>query len=83
MLVDTNVLVDVLQDDPDWAQWSIDQLRSQPRVHPLFINPVIYSELSTTFSSIEALDEVIDRMELHMLEVPKPSLVTARPLNPS
>lgn len=77
MLVDTNVLVDVLQDDPDWAQWSIDQLRSQSRVHPLFINPVIYSELSTTFSSIEALDEVIDRMELHMLEIPKPALFLA------
>lgn len=77
MLVDTNVLVDVLQDDPDWAQWSIDQLRSQSRVHPLVINPVIYSELSTTFSSIEALDAVIDRMELQILEIPKPALFLA------
>ena len=29
LLVDTNVLVDVLQDDPQWANWSIGQLRAQ------------------------------------------------------
>jgi predicted nucleic acid-binding protein len=46
MLVDTNVLVDVLQDDPDWADWSIAQLRAQSRVHRLTINPIIYAELS-------------------------------------
>ena len=41
MLVDTNVLVDVLEDDPEWADWSIGQLRTQSRVHRLIINPVI------------------------------------------
>jgi hypothetical protein len=29
LLVDTNVLVDVLQNDPQWADWSIAQLRAQ------------------------------------------------------
>ena len=29
LLVDTNVLVDVLEDDPQWADWSIPQLRLQ------------------------------------------------------
>ncbi len=29
LLVDTNVLVDVVQDDPRWAEWSISQLRAQ------------------------------------------------------
>jgi hypothetical protein len=40
------VLVDVLQDDPQWAEWSIRQLRKQASVHELTINPVIYAELS-------------------------------------
>lgn len=31
LLVDTNVLVDVLQDDPEWADWSIGQLRAQSK----------------------------------------------------
>ena len=35
LLVDTNVLVDVLQNDPQWADWSIAQLRAQaPDGHP-------------------------------------------------
>ena len=49
LLVDTGVLLDVLQDDPAWANWSIKQLRAQSQVHELCINPVIYSELSLTF----------------------------------
>jgi predicted nucleic acid-binding protein len=77
MLVDTNVLIDVLEDDPDWADWSIAQLQSQSRVHRLAINPIIYSELSLTFSTVEALDQVLDAMELLMLEIPKPALFLA------
>jgi hypothetical protein len=48
LLVDTNVLVDVLQDDPQWAEWSIGQLRAQAKIHELVINPVVYAELSLT-----------------------------------
>lgn len=29
MLVDTNVMLDVFEDDPDWADWSVHQLRVQ------------------------------------------------------
>ena len=59
LLVDTNVLVDVLENDPDWADWSIGQLRAQSQIHPLAINPVIYAELSLTFSTVGAHAAVI------------------------
>ena len=52
LLVDTNVLVDVLENDPEWADWSIGQLRAQSKIHRLAINPIIYSELSLAFSTI-------------------------------
>jgi predicted nucleic acid-binding protein len=77
MLVDTNVLVDILEDDPDWADWSIKQLQMQSRVHRLSINPIIYTELSLTFSSVEALDEAVTDMDLRMLEIPKAALFLA------
>lgn len=77
MLVDTNVLVDVLENDPDWSDWSIAQLQAQSKVHRLVINPIIYSELSLTFSTIEALDKVLDGMELRMMEIPEPALFLA------
>lgn len=77
MLVDTNVLVDVLENDPDWADWSVSQLQAQSKVHRLIINPIIYAELSLTFSSVEVLDQVLDGMELRVLEIPKPALFLA------
>lgn len=77
LLVDTNVLVDVLEDDPEWADWSIGQLRAQSKIHRLAINPVIYSELSLTFSTVEALDQVIDDLGLTLVELPRPALFLA------
>lgn len=77
LLVDTNVLIDVLENDPEWAEWSLDQLRAQSKIHRLAINPVIYAELSLAFSTIEKLDGVIDSLGLAMTEIPKPALFLA------
>ena len=77
LLVDTNVLVDVLEDDPRWADWSIGQLRAQSIIHPLLINPIIYAELSLTFSRVEALDQTIESMGLVLKELPRPALFLA------
>ncbi len=77
LLVDTNVLVDVLEDDPRWADWSIGQLRAQSKIHPLLINPIIYAELSLTFSRVEALDQTIESMGLVLKELPRPALFLA------
>ena len=77
MLVDTNVLVDVLENDPEWAEWSIAQLRAQSQIHRLVINPIIYSDLSLTFSTVEALDDSLAGMELEMIDIPKPALFLA------
>ncbi len=77
LLVDTNVLVDVLEDDPQWAQWSVGQMRAQSKIHRLAINPIIYAELSLTFSTAEALDLAIEDLDLAMLEIPRPALFLA------
>ena len=77
LLVDTNVLVDVLQDDPQWAEWSISQLRAQASVHQLVINPVIFAEMSLSFSTLEALDDVVVTMGLELREMPRPALFLA------
>ncbi len=77
LLVDTNVLVDVLENDPDWADWSIGQLRAQSKDHRLAINPLSYSELSLTFSTVEALDKTIEELGLVLIELPRPALFLA------
>jgi predicted nucleic acid-binding protein len=77
VLVDTNVLVDVLQNDPQWAEWSIAQMRAQAPLHALVINPVIYAEMSLSFSTLEALDDVVRTLALELREIPRPALFLA------
>jgi predicted nucleic acid-binding protein len=77
ILVDTCVLLDVLEDDPRWADWSIGQLRAQSRLHRLAINPVIYAELSLSFTTFEALDDALDGLGLDVHEIPRPALFLA------
>lgn len=77
LLVDTNVLIDVFQNDPDWAGWSMRQLRAQAQVHDLVINAVIYAELSLAFDSVAALDDAIEDLALVFAELPRPALFLA------
>ena len=77
LLVDTNVLVDALENDPEWADWSIGQLRAQSKIHRLAINPIIYTELSLAFSTVEALDKSIEELGLVLVELPRPALFLA------
>ena len=77
LLVDTNVLVDVLENDPEWAEWSIGQLRAQAKIHRLAINPIIYSELSLTFSTVEMLDRTVEELGLAVVELPRAALFLA------
>jgi hypothetical protein len=51
ILVDTNVLLDVLENDSKWVAWSQGKLDAASITDTLAINPVIYSELSIAFDS--------------------------------
>jgi hypothetical protein len=59
VLVDANVLLDVLTDDPEWFAWSAAQLDACAAQAELCINPIIYSEVSVGFERIEELDEAL------------------------
>jgi hypothetical protein len=56
VLVDSNVLLDVATDDPDWGGWSARALAEAAEHTILVINPIIYAEVSVGYSTIEALD---------------------------
>jgi predicted nucleic acid-binding protein len=77
VLVDTNVVVDIWQRNPEWYLWSVAQLRAQSQVHELVINPIIYAELSVNYGSIAMLDERIAALKLMLLELPRAALFLA------
>lgn len=56
ILVDSNVILDVVTEDPKWYAWSSGQLEKLAESHTLIINPIVYSEVSIGFDRIEDLD---------------------------
>jgi predicted nucleic acid-binding protein len=77
LLVDTNVLLDIVEHDPEWRDWSAEQLRNQKTVHELVISPVVYAELSPSFSSQHKLDSEVQFIGLRFRELPKSALYLA------
>ena len=77
ILVDTNVLLDIFQNDPEWAAWSQDKLDAASATDHLAINPVIYSELSIAFARIEELEAVLTEAALTVESIPREALFLA------
>lgn len=69
ILVDSNVILDIITQDARWLRWSETQLIEAAERSPLFINPVIYSEVSMAFESIETLDDALSSFAF--LDLPK------------
>ncbi|MBO9122117.1 MULTISPECIES: type II toxin-antitoxin system VapC family toxin [unclassified Rhizobium] len=76
-LVDTNVLLDLVTNDPVWASWSIGQLEAASLEGPLLINDVIYAELAVRYERIEELDAFMDSAELVWAPMPRAALFLA------
>lgn len=70
VLVDTNVLLDVLTDDPKWYDWSAGQLDACAADAELCINPIVYTEVSVGFERIEELDDALPADVFTRLELP-------------
>lgn len=75
--VDTNVLLDLVTDDPKWSDWSIAQLEAASIEGPLLINDVIYAELAVRYERIETLEAFVKEAGLEMTPMPKAALFLA------
>jgi predicted nucleic acid-binding protein len=69
-LFDTNVLLDILTDDPKWADWSERQFAAAHAEGPIPLNPIIYAELAAHFSAIEDLDHFLRPTVFRRLPLP-------------
>ena len=70
VIVDSNIVFDLWDQDPVWSPWSAQQLRSLSIAHDLAINAVIYAEISVRFSSQARLDKAVDELGLIVSEIP-------------
>lgn len=70
VLVDSNVLLDVMTDDPTWGEWSSQQLARCADGGVLAINPLIYAEVSIGFQTREELDAAMPSAVFQRLALP-------------
>ena len=77
VLIDSNIILDVFTDDPDWADWSESILEEYSNFSILYINSIVYSEISIGFNRIEDLESAIIKAGLQMLDFPKEALFLA------
>jgi predicted nucleic acid-binding protein len=77
ILADTNVLVDVVDNDPNWADWSQRQLEAAAASDELAINAVVYAELSVGYRRIRDLDAMLAAAGIVVTPIPRPALFLA------
>jgi hypothetical protein len=77
ILVDTNVVVDILGNDPDWESWSSSALDRAFAADNVAINDIIYAELSAGFSTVEQLENALDNLRLALVPLPRGALFLA------
>jgi predicted nucleic acid-binding protein len=59
VLVDSNVLLDIFTKDKTWFEWSSNMLSELAEHDLLYINPIIYAEISAGFERIEELENAL------------------------
>lgn len=61
MLVDTNIILDIITDDPNWGEWSARALNAAPHGE-LRVNPVIFSELCVGAEDVNEVLEILNEL---------------------
>ena len=77
VLVDSNIILDVFLNDSKCADWSESKLEEYSYQTTLYINSIIYSEISIGFKLIEDLEFAISKAGFQLIEIPKEALFLA------
>jgi len=59
VLVDSNVLLDIVTNDPRWQRWSAAALEAAANEATLVVTPLIYAEVSIAYRKIEDVEAVL------------------------
>jgi predicted nucleic acid-binding protein len=71
ILIDTNVLLDIATRDSHWAEWSLEAVEAEAVKGPLYINAIVYAELSSRYESVEAVDGFLVQTGTQIVEIPR------------
>ena len=63
ILVDSNVLIDVLDENQAWREWSVDQLVSLADASPV-VNQIAFAEVAPRMTSLAAFQDALSSFEI-------------------
>ena len=69
-LVDSNVIIDIITQDPSWGNWSEQSLAHAANRDEIAINPIVYAEIASGFETIADLDRRLGPFMLRRLALP-------------
>ncbi len=70
VLIDSNVLLDLMTEDPDWFAWSAAAVANAADRARLVINAIVYAEVSVRYSRIEDLEEALPNAMIERETIP-------------
>ena len=70
-LLDTNILLDIATSDASWALWSLSAVEAAAAQGPLYVNAVIYAELSIRYDTRADVDALLSAVGAEFAEMPK------------
>jgi hypothetical protein len=76
-LVDSNVLIDLFDEDSEWREWSDAMVAERGSRGPLVINPVIYAEVAAGFADLDDLEAALPPEFLTREHLPWPAAFLA------
>ena len=79
IFVDSCVLLDLFTDDPNWGEWSENILEQYSQTNTLYINSIVYTEISIGFNKIEEVEKAISELGIKVLEIPREALFLLSP----
>jgi predicted nucleic acid-binding protein len=77
VFVDSCVLLDLFTDDQNWGEWSENILDLYSQTNTLYINSIVYTEVSIGFNTIEEVEKAISELGIKVLEIPREALFLA------
>ncbi len=77
VFVDSCILLDLFTDDKNWGEWSENILEQYSLTNTLYINSIVYTEISIGFNKVEEVEKAISELGIKVLEIPREALFLA------
>ena len=69
--IDSCVLIDLIENDATWADWSQTQLEKAANRGPIIINVAVYAEIANSFASESDLESFVRATGLQLKPIPR------------